>query len=91
MEHPPQRTLEYAQGTLDKYIAWAERALCEEHFPPSRIRLTRERLPLYFDLAVENGEDINDAKIAHIGDLINKLSAIDVEALIEKLRTAGRK
>ena len=89
MEYPPKRTLEYAPGMLDKYIEFAERALREKNFPPSKIRVTRERLPAYFDLAVENGEVIADIKIAHIGDLVNELNVIDVDALIEKLRTAG--
>lgn len=87
MEYLPQRTLEYAPGMLDKYIEFAERALHEENFPPSKTRVTRERLPMYFDLAIENGEEIDDAKVAHIADLLEKLNVIDVDVLIEKLRT----
>lgn len=75
---------------LDKYIEFAERALRETNFPPSKTRVTRERLPAYFDLAIENGEEIDDTKVAHIADLLEKLNAVDVDALIEKLRTAGR-
>lgn len=90
MEYPPQRTLEYEVGMLDRYVKYAEIALKDKTMAPAKIRLTRERLPVYFDLAVEHGETIDDARIAHISNLIERLNEIDVDALTEKLRTAGR-
>ena len=91
MEYKPERTLEYAPGMLDKYIGYAEIALGDKMMAPAKIKLTRERLPVYFDLAIENGEAVDDVKVAHVCDLISKLNAIDVDVLTEKLRTVGQK
>ncbi|MDO8520844.1 MAG: hypothetical protein Q7S52_01900 [bacterium] len=90
MEYLPQRTLEYAPGLLDKYIGFAEEMASGENLLPAKIRITRERLPVYFDLAIENGEAVDDTRVAHIGDLINKLNIIDIDALEKKLRFPGR-
>lgn len=90
MEIQAKRTLEYAPDMLDKYIASAESMLRGENLLPAKIRITRERLPVYFDLAVENGEVIDDTKVTRVGNLIKELNTIDIDALEAKLRFPGR-